>query len=284
MQAKPKFGPAGLPLALILALAAAAPLWGQQPPASADSANSQTQTDPLADLSPENRTLFDSLRQAAQQNDDAGTVAAGKKLLPALKPETQLFDFVTELTAGSAIETGDSAYALTLLKPFTAAHPDDWRTASLLARTYAETGDKSLRDQQVAHVIALHKSSSDAHFEKLHVFPIQKVALHSGYALFLYPFEPLGKFHTYLVALIYTSAGKQDYRLEVESDDADQALFKPKHPGDRRFSIDSYHESDAGGKPGESQALHGFIDGTFDYDAMRDRMIAVANGEKSPTK
>ena len=107
---------------------------GQQPGAPDNSANPQAQTDPLAELSPENRALFDNLRQAAQQNDDAATVAAGKKLLTALKLDSSLIDFVTELTAGSAIETGETADALTLLKPFSAVHPDDWRTASHLAR------------------------------------------------------------------------------------------------------------------------------------------------------
>ena len=40
--------------------------------------------------------------------------------------------------------------------------------------------------------------------------------------------------------------------MELESDDADQAFFKAKHPGERRFSIDTYRESNSGGQRSES--------------------------------
>ncbi len=115
-------------------------------------------------------------------------------------------------------------------------------------------------------MIALHKKTSDPTFAKLHVFPIQKVKLPSGNAVFLYPFEPLGRHNTYLVALIYTSEGKEDYRIELESDDVDQAFFKAKKPGERRFSIDSFRKNAMNANWPESQALHGFVDGIFDYD------------------
>lgn len=281
MAAKQRCGVAAVPLGLILVLAAVSPLRGQEPDTSTDSATAQTQTDPLAGLSPEDRALFDALREAARKNDNATTLASGKKLLPSLKPGTRLCDFVTQLTAGSAVETGDTVYALSLLKPFTDAHSDDWRAASFLARAYAESGDRSLRDQQIAHVIALHQKTSDQDFAKLRVFPIQKVALHSGYAVFLYPFEPLKPFNTYLVAMISTN-GAKDYRIELESEDVDQAFFKAKHPGERRFSIDTYHENSTNPNLPESQALHGFVDGKFDYDTMRDLMVKAANGEELP--
>jgi len=208
----------------------------------------------------------------------------GKKLLPALKTDTPLADFVTQLTAGAAVETGDTGYALALMKPFMEAHPKDWHGAALLARIYAESGEKALRDQQIAHLLDLHKQTTDSDFAKLHIFPIQKVKLHSGYAVFLYPFEPMGRDNAYLVALIYTNEGKQDYRIEIDSDDVDQAFFKAKKRGDRRFSIDSYRQNKTNSNWPESQALHGFIDGVFDYDAMRDRMITIANGEESQQK
>jgi hypothetical protein len=284
MKPKQRLTTAGMSFGFFLVLAVASPLSGQQPAASTDSPVVQTPSDPLASLNSENRALFDALRKSAQQNDDAATLTSGKQLLPALKSGTKLCDFVTQLTAGAAVETGDIAYALTLLKPLTDSHPDDWHAASLLARAYAERGDKSLRDLQVAHMIDLHKKTSDPAFSKLHVFPIQKVALHSGYAVFLYPFDPLGRENTYLIALIYTNAGKEDYRIELESADVDQAFFKAKHPGERRFSIDSYRESDVNGKFAESQALHGFVDGVFNYDTMRDRMVETANDGKSSAK
>ena len=255
-------------------------LSSQQAVAPADTGRLQVQKDPLAELTPENRALFDALRESARQGHDADVLTNGKKLLPALQTGTPLAEFVTQLTANAATETGDTSYALTLIKPLVDTHPNDWRASTLLARLYAESGEKDLRDQQIKKVIALHKQTSDAYFAKLHIFPIQKVKLHTGYAVFLYPFEPLAPHNSYLVAMIYTNEDKVDYRIELESDTVDQAFFKAKKPGERRFSIDTFRET----KNGESQALHGFIDGVFDYDTMRDSILKIANDEESPRK
>jgi len=269
---------------LLIWLPATWKLPAQQTAAPAGTGNTQAHEDPLAELSLENRVLFDTIREAAQQGRDADVLADCKKLLPVLKPGTQLADFVTQLAAGAALETGEASYALTLIKPFVDTHPKDWHAAALLVRLYAESGEKTLRDQQIAHLLALHKQTTDENFAKLHIFPIQKVKLNSGYAVFLYPFEPLAPHNVYLAALVYTNEGKEDYRIELESLDVDQAFFKAKNPGERRFSIDTFRTNETDPKWPESQALHGFVDGAFDYDAMRDRMVKTANGEKSPDK
>jgi hypothetical protein len=270
---------------LLILLSVAWHLPAQQASAPAGTVQSPAQeSDPLAELSPENRALFDAMREASRQGRDADVLANCKKLLPALKPETPLANFVTHVAADAAVEIGETGYALTLMKPFAEAHPEDWRAAAMLARLYAESGEKTLRDQQIAHVLSLHKQTSDEGFAKLHIFPIQKVKLNSGYAVFLYPFEPLKPYNTYLVAMINTSDGKSDYRLELGSEDADQAFFKPKKPGDRRFSIDAYRKNETNEKLPETQSLFGFVDGVFDYDTMRDLMVKTANGEKLPQK
>jgi hypothetical protein len=259
-------------------------LSAQQSPTPADKDHAQTSSDPLAELSPENRTLFDALRAAAQQGHDTDVLATGKKLLPALKTRTPLADFVTYLTANAATEGGETSYALSLAKPLVDAHPEDWRASALLARLYAESGEKDLRDQKIKKVIALHKQSTDAFFTKLHIFPIQRIKLHSGYAVFLYPFEPLAPHNVYLMALIYTDDDKEDYRIELESLDVDQAFFKATKAGERRFSIDTFRKNETNANWPESQALHGFIDGVFDYDIMREQMLKVANEVGSSKK
>jgi hypothetical protein len=267
---------------ILLWVSAVCPLPAQQAAAPAAQQGPQPQGDPLAELSPENRSLFDAFQQANTQGHDADALADGKKLLPSLQPDTRLARFVTQATAEAALNTSDATYASSLLKPIVDQHPDDWRAAALLVRAYAESGEKSLRDQQVARLIDLHKQSSDSDFTKLHTFPIQKVQLRSGYAVFLFPFQPLKPYNTYLVALIYSTNNKLDYRLELGSEDEDQAFFKPKHAGERRFSIDSYRKNETNENLPESQALHGFVDGVFDYDRMRDLMVKTANGEALP--
>lgn len=272
-------------LSILISSAMPIHLPAQQAVASDKAEKSQTKNDDaLAALSPENRALFNAMREASQQGRDADVLANCKKLLPALTPGTRLADFVAQRGAEAALEIGETSYAMTVMKPLTAAHPDDWRAGALLARIYAESGDKTLRDQQIAHMLDLHKQTSDADFKDKHIFPIQKVKLKAGYAVFLYPFEPLRPYNTYLVAMIYTSDGKSDYRLELGSEDVDQAFFKAKHPGERRFSIDSYRKNDTNPNWPETQALHGFVDGVFDYDRMRDLMVKTANGEELPKK
>jgi hypothetical protein len=284
MNAKRKICIALGAFCLLFALSATCELSAQQTAAPAAAGNSQSLQDLIAELPPEQHALFNALREAVQEGHDTDVLADGKKLLLGLQTNTSLADFVTQITAGAAIETGDTSYSLALIKPFVDAHPKDWHAAALLVRVYAESGEKALRDQQIAHLLDLHKQTSDPDFAKLHIFPIQKVRLHSGYAVFLYPFEPLKPYNTYLVGMIYTSDGKSDYRLELGSEDADQAFFKPKKPGERRFSIDSYRKNEKNANWPESQALHGFIDGVFDYDTMRDRMMKVANPDELPRK
>ncbi|MGD0733555.1 MAG: hypothetical protein ABR976_00345 [Terracidiphilus sp.] len=268
----------------LMLLTAAWQLSAQQAASPDATGKPQDIHDQIAQLTPDDRIMFDALRAAVEQEHDAEVLSIGKKLLPALKTDTLLSDFVTQITAGAAVEIGETDYALTLTKPSVDAHPKDWHSAALLVRIYAESGEKALRDQQIGHLLDLHKKTDDPDFAKLHVFPIQKVKLHSGYAVFLYPFEPLGRDNAYLVALIYTNEGKQDYRIEIDSDDGDQAFFKAKKPGARRFSIDSYRQNPTNPNWPESQALYGFIDGVFDYDAMRDRIIVIANDEDSKHK
>jgi hypothetical protein len=201
----------------------------QDAPASNDQA--QKSSDPLAELNSENRALFDKLQEAGKQGLDADVVATGKKLLPALKSGTRLGDYVAQVTATSAIETGEDDFALTLIKPIVDSNPADWHALAILTRIYAEKGDKAQRDEQIARLIKLHKTSSDQYFTKLHVFPIQKVKLNSGYAIFLYPFEPLTPHNVYLAAMIDMGDEKKNYRIELESLDVDQAFFKAKKLG-----------------------------------------------------
>ena len=221
---------------------------------------------------------MNALRDAVNRYDNPDILANGRILLPALKPGTVLSDAITKLTAQAALETGDTNYALTLIKPLAELPPTDWVAAELLARLYAESENKELRDRQIAHLLDLHSHTSDKQFAEQLTFTIQRIKLHSGYAVLLYPFKPLKPYNAYLIAEIWTNEGNMDYRIELESMGIDQLLFKAKKPGERRFSIDTFVES----KKGEKQALMGFIDGIFDYDLMRDRLIEVANQEKTP--
>jgi hypothetical protein len=265
---------------LIFFLTATWFLTAQQTAPSTDKDHAQTPSNPLAELSPENRALFDALREAVKRDNLTDILANGRILLPALKPGNVRSDAILKLTTQAALETGDTNYALTLIKPLAELPPTDWVAAELLARLYAESENKELRDRQITHLLDLHSHTSDKQFAEQLTFTIQKIKLHSGYAILLYPFKPLKPYNAYLSAEIWTNENKMDYRIELESMGIDQLLFKAKKSGERRFSIDTFVES----KKGEKQTLIGFIDGVFDYDTMRDKMLEVANQDKSSQK
>jgi hypothetical protein len=269
---------------LALSLSSAYQLSAQQPAAPADTASQQAHNDPLAELTPENRAHFNKLREAVERGDLTAILANGRILLPVLKPGTARTDAITEVTAQAALETGDTNYALTLIKPLAELPATDWVAAELLARLYAESGNKELRDRQIIHLLDLHSHTSDKDFAEQLTFTIQTVKLQSGHAIFVYPFKPLKPYNVYLSAEIWTNENKMDYRIELESMDVDQAFFKAKKPGERRFSIDTFRKNEKNPDWPESQALHGFVDGVFDYDMMREQMLKVADEINSSKK
>lgn len=147
------------PNRMILCIAAAVaglllsdrPLQGLQATTSSEPEHSQRQSDPLADLNLENRTLFDAFRDAAQTGRNADVVADGKKLLASIPSKSRLTDFVTQITAESAVETGDTSYSLNLIKPLSDAHPEDWHAAALLTRVYADWEFSAARPTDCSH-------------------------------------------------------------------------------------------------------------------------------------
>jgi hypothetical protein len=203
---------------LIFLLTSTCHLSAQQAPTPGDKDHAQTPSDPLAGLTPENRSRFNELREAIKREDLTATLANGRILLPALKPGTVLVDSIMKLTAQAALETGDTNYALTLIKPLAELPPTDWVAAELLTRLYAESGNKELRDNQIAHLLDLHSHTSDKQFADQPTFTIQKIQLHSGYVVFLYPFKQLKPSNNYLTAEIWSSKGEYSYRIVIDSE------------------------------------------------------------------
>jgi hypothetical protein len=269
---------------LILFLTATWYLPAQQAPTPAEKDHAQTPSDPLAEMTPENHALFYAFREAIKKENLGDALDNGRKLLPALRPGTELANIVTKLTAQAALETGDTSYALTLIKPMEEFPRTDWVAAEILARLYAESENKELRDRQIAHLLDLHSHTSDKQIAEQQTFTIQTVNLHSGYAIFLYPFKPPEPKSTYLIAEIWTGEGKYAYRIVVGSEPEDQLFFKAKHPGERRFSFDLFRKNEKHPNGRESRKLLGYVEGVFDYDYMRDCVVNIANGDTLPQR
>lgn len=245
---------------------------------------SDDRPNPLSELSAEDHALFDQAGKAFQQEKFAEASEVFRSLLPRLTPGNSLQLYVSKMASESALNIGDNSFALETLKPIAETSPNDWQAASLLARCYAQSGEKQLRDQMIARVVDLHKRSVDAQIGKLQAIVLERVELAKGKVLFFYSLEPWGRFNTYLMARIYDSSGEQTFRIAVESSDVDQAYIEKKAPGVRRFSYDGYgqpqkHED---GTTSYSQALLGFFDGKFDYDEEKTKILKLAEEHTAP--
>lgn len=236
-------------------------------------------------LTAEQQALFDAARK--DFNEHHPELALEKmKQLHAMVPENAM---IADGTAETAVVLGEYAYALSLLKPWTAAHPDDWFAQEWLARAYAESGDAADRDTTIAAVVKLHATTTDTHFQRADRFLVERVKLANGYLDIHYALVPFSPYHVYMLGRQVDANGALVRQITLESNDFDQPGFAKEHPemaarGMRRFSMDTYST----GKPGpngaetQTQGLVGFMDGQPGYDETKARMVKVAGGEAPP--
>ena len=193
---------------------------------------------------------------------------------------------VAEFTAEAALNTGDTVYALSLLKPM-ASVSNEWEAHLLLARAYAESNADAARDAELRQLVALHTSTADQRFARLTEFLVQRLPAAGGHIDLFYSLTPWSRYSIYELARVYDGAGKQVQRIALESSDADQRLWAEQHPdlaakGLRGFSLDGYvDQGDSGGQVSQTHSTYGFFDGRPDYNTVRDRMVSIAQGKSA---
>ena len=195
---------------------------------------------------------------------------------------------LTKFTAESAINTGDTTYAIDLLKPIRAESPDDWQARSILVHAYAQAHQESARDAELRDLTALHRGTADPAFQKVLQVVTERVPLNNGGAAVLYySLQPWSRYNIQQMARVYDAKGQQIQRVTLESSDADQALWADSHKkqaaaGMRVFTIDGYTEqTSASGQKSQTHSTYGFLDGQPTYDAFRDRVVSIAQGKAS---
>ncbi len=237
-------------------------------------------------LTTEQQTLFNAAKK--DFNEHHPELALEKmKQLHAMVPENPT---ITDGTAETAVTLGDDAYALSLLKPWAATHPEDSFSLEWLARAYAETGNAVERDKTIAAVLKLHETTTNEQFKRADRFVVERVKLANGYLDIYYAIVPFSRYHIYMLGRQVDANNALIRQITLESDDIDQFSFAKEHPdmvakGLRRFSMDTYSTSRAGpsSTATQSQALIGFMDGQPSYDDARARMLKATNGDAPPT-
>ena len=241
----------------------------------------ETAPEMIAHLNPTQKQQYDqaALNFSGQNYADAFTQF--KALLKDLPGDAVLTKFASE----SALNTGDTAYALSNMKPIAAANPEDWQAASILTRAYAESGNKDDRDAGIAHMVELHKRGiTPPHMQQ---YILERVRTPDRTILIFTSLEPWGHYKVYDYAQVFDEEGHLVLRLTLESNDTDQPLFAKEHPreaasGARLFSIDGYSGPTADAQSGETHSTYKFFTGQPSYDTVREAFLSIASDKSSP--
>lgn len=247
----------------------------------------RAQTAPSPALpAPEQQPLFEQAGQLFRQEHYAEALPLFQHLLQQLAPGSPQAILTTKYLAESAINSDKDDLALSLLKPLAAADDNDGQVAGLLARIYAETGQKQLRDAEIAHLVDLHRRSVNPIMAHMQTILLERVVTEKGSLRIWYSLEPWGRFKTHLWVRIYDKNGQEIRRIALESGDTDQPLFAQQHPelaakGVRVFTLDGYSVpvKNADGTTSGSHSTYDFFLGKPDYDELRERIVAIANGK-----
>jgi hypothetical protein len=210
-------------------------------------------------------------------------------LLAQLPQNTPAKSAMTERTAEAALEAGERAYAISLLKRIEERDGSDCTARTLLARAYAENGQSAERDAELTALAALHKQAPKSPTGKLDVFLLEQHSLQGGgIARIWYLLRPWGPHNTHLYSEILDASGGMILSIELDSDDGDQVDFRQIHPdlaakGDRRFSLDAFEPD----RTLPDRKIHlpviQFFDGRPTYDAVRERILSIAERSAKPS-
>jgi hypothetical protein len=197
-------------------------------------------------------------------------------------------DAVLSKVAGeAALNTGDTNFALSALRPLVAVDANDWQAAALLTRACAESGDATCRDSGIAHLLDLHRRGITP--RGLTQYILERVKAGENTLLIRTSLEPWGPYKVYNLAQVLNSEGKIFLRISLESSDADQGLFAKEHPkeaseGLRRFSLDAYLETglNSNGQRTQTHFTYKLFDGQPAYETVREEFLKIANGKATP--
>jgi hypothetical protein len=196
---------------------------------------------------------------------------------------------ISEYLAESALNTGSTKLAISIMEPIRKASPERWQASALLARAYAESDRDAERDAEIANLKQLHDTKFAPKIAQLQMFLLERRVLPNGSVRIWYGLEPWGKSNTYLFAKIYDTQGGEIYHIALDSLDTDQALWAKTHPkeaaaGERVFFLDGFSrtQKNSDGSSSSTQVLLGTFDGKPAYHRIRDQILAIASDRTSP--
>jgi hypothetical protein len=250
-----------------------------RPPGS----ETESTQDLINHLTPEQKQLFDQATKAFNAQRYPEALAVYKRMLTQLQGDPVISKFASE----AALNTGDTSFAMSVLKPLAAADSNDWQTAALLTRACAESGDTTCRDSGMAHMIDLHQRGITP--PGMQQYTLERVKAGENTLVIRTSLEPWGYYKVYDLGQVSDRYNKLFLRITLESSDADQIQFAKEHPkeasqGLRQFSLDAYRETglNRNGQRTQTHYTYRFFEGQPPYETVRDEFIKIANGKGRP--
>ena len=236
-----------------------------------------------ARLTPAQRQQFDAAKKAQLAKQYAEGLAGFKALLQDLPGDSLL----TKWSSDAAIEMGDSAYAVSVLKPLVLANLEDWQAVSMLARAAAESGDIQTRNAAMITMWTLRQHGMTP--PNMMNYVLERMKVGESVMTIQCSLVPWGPYKIYYIGQASDAKGVPFLQISLESGDGDQVFFAKQHPkeaaaGVREFTLDAYRETglNQAGQRTQTHFTYKYFMGQPPYDAVREEFINIANGKTSP--
>jgi hypothetical protein len=236
-----------------------------------------------ARLTPAQKQQFEAAKKAQLAKQYAEAFAGFKALLQDLPGDSLL----TKWSADAALEMGDSAYGLGVLKPLVMSNFADWQAVSMLARAAAESGDTQTRNAAMITMGMLRQHGMTP--PNMQDYVLERIKVGENVLTIRCSLVPWGPYQVYYLGNLADAKGVTSLHISLESSDGDQALFAKQHgkeaaAGIREFTLDAYRETglNQAGQRTQTHFTYKFFMGQPPYDAVREEFLNIANGKTSP--
>jgi tetratricopeptide (TPR) repeat protein len=178
----------------------------------------------------------------------------------------------------ASAEVNDSHEALKYWLSYRKLKPQDWRAYAKLIQTYQALGDTEARDREQSALFELRRTSSpDSEIRKVEYFCREQMTIARKKTFAFEFFEPKGDQQVFLMFVISTVSGKEEFRITLGSyENTNQiawetgSLSKDK----RLYHIDRYDRN--------GHSTYGFYETKPSYESVRTKVTEILNNQTKP--
>jgi tetratricopeptide (TPR) repeat protein len=241
----------------------------------------ESTADLIGKLSPQQKHQFDAAGEFYNDKQYSEALAIYKQLLGAFPGDAILSKYAGQ----AALNTGDTGYALNILKPVAQNDPGDWQAVALLTRACAESNDIPCRDSRMTQMRDLQVLGAIPPTVKQYI--VERVKIGENSILIRIALEPWGQYNTYASGEVSNSKGEIVFTAAIESNAVEQATFAKEHSdqaaqGFRKFSLDGYQETGVNSQGQRTQTHYTYkflVERPPSYESIREEFLKIATGK-----